>query len=66
VSRFSSTTEQKAKKKPVEKTNPGSLGVDVTPRIKVLSVEDPPTRQAGIKVDDVDSLLAKLKEKALI
>ncbi|CAG0918747.1 unnamed protein product [Notodromas monacha] len=56
----------KAKKKPVQKLSPKDLGVDISSRIKVISVEDPPTRQAGIKVDDVDSLVAKLKEKALI
>jgi len=39
------------------------LGVDVAPRIKVISVEDPPTRQAGQIVPDVDTLIAKLKEK---
>lgn len=38
------------------------LGVDLTPRIKVLSVEDPPVRQAGAIVPDVDTLIAKLKE----
>lgn len=38
------------------------LGVDIAPRIKVLSVEDPPVRQAGSIVPDVDTLVAKLKE----
>lgn len=37
------------------------LGVDVSPRIQVVSVEDPPVRQAGAKVDNVDSLVDKLK-----
>ncbi len=53
----------KAKKKKVEKMKPADLGVDTTPRIEVLSVEDPPVREAGAKVADVDELLAKLKEK---
>lgn len=38
------------------------LGVDLSPRIKVISVEDPPVRQAGSVVADVDTLVAKLKE----
>lgn len=53
----------KAKKKPIQKLTPKDLGVDVAPRIKVISVEDPPTRQAGQIVPDVDTLIAKLKEK---
>lgn len=52
----------KAKKKPIQKLTPKDLGVDTTPRIKVLSVEDPPTRQAGQIIPDVDTLIAKLKE----
>ncbi|XP_065168645.1 electron transfer flavoprotein subunit beta [Atheta coriaria] len=52
----------KAKKKPIAKMTPKDLGVDVTPRIKILSVEDPPTRQAGVVLPDVDALVGKLKE----
>lgn len=52
----------KAKKKPIEKKTPADLGVDITPRIEVLSVEEPPVREAGSKVKDVDELLGKLKE----
>jgi len=53
----------KAKKKKVEKMTPADLGVDVSARIEILSVEDPPVREAGAKVEDVDELVAKLKEK---
>jgi len=53
----------KAKKKPIQKLTPKDLGVDITPRIQVVSVEEPPTRQAGQIVPDVDTLIAKLKEK---
>ena len=42
---------------------PDALGVDVAPRIEIVSVEDPPVREAGIKVADVDELVGKLKEK---
>ncbi|CAD0204007.1 unnamed protein product [Chrysodeixis includens] len=52
----------KAKKKPLKKVSAKDLGVDIAPRIKVLSVEDPPVRQAGSIVPDVDTLVAKLKE----
>lgn len=38
------------------------LGVDTSPRIQVVSVEDPPTRQAGTILPDVDTLISKLKE----
>merc|ERR1712223_90016 len=53
----------KAKKKKMDKMKPGDVGVDVTPRIEVVSVEDPPVREAGITVGDVDELVGKLKEK---
>jgi len=53
----------KAKKKKIEKLTPDALGVDVTPRIEIVSVDDPPVREAGIKVADVDELVGKLKEK---
>ncbi|KYQ48755.1 Electron transfer flavoprotein subunit beta [Trachymyrmex zeteki] len=52
----------KAKKKPIKKITPKDLGVDVTPRIEILSVEDPPVRQAGAILPDVDTLIVKLKE----
>lgn len=52
----------KAKKKPIKKVTAKDLGVDTTPRIQVLSVEDPPVRQAGSVVADVDALISKLKE----
>lgn len=53
---------QKAKKKPIKKVTAKDLGVDTTPRIKVISVEEPPVRQAGSILPDVDTLVAKLKE----
>ncbi|XP_063222603.1 electron transfer flavoprotein subunit beta isoform X2 [Bacillus rossius redtenbacheri] len=52
----------KAKKKPIKKVTPADLGVDTTPRIQVVSLEDPPTRQAGAILEDVDQLVVKLKE----
>ena len=56
----------KAKKKPFEIIKPDALGVDVTPRIKTLKVTEPPKRSAGIKVPDVATLVAKLKNEAKV
>jgi len=53
----------KAKKKKVAKVKPEDLSVDLSPRIKVVSVEDPPVREAGQTVADVDELVSKLKDK---
>lgn len=57
---------QKAKKKPLAQMTPADLGVDINPSLTVLSVEDPPVREAGSKVEDVDQLIAKLKESGVI
>jgi len=56
----------KAKKKPLEVLKPSDLGVDVTPRIKTLKVSEPPKRGAGVKVPDVATLVAKLKNEAKV
>ncbi|WP_290870508.1 electron transfer flavoprotein subunit beta/FixA family protein [Aquabacterium sp.] len=56
----------KAKKKPLETVKPADLGVDVAPRIKTLSVSEPPKRSAGIKVPDVATLVDKLKNVAKV
>jgi len=52
----------KAKSKPLATKAPADYGVDITPRLKTLKVSEPPVRQAGIKVADVDALVAKIKE----
>ena len=52
----------KAKSKPMAIKAPADYGVDIAPRLKTLKVTEPPVRQAGIKVPDVDALVAKLKE----
>jgi electron transfer flavoprotein beta subunit len=54
----------KAKKKPIETLAPDALGVDVTPRLKVLKVEEPPKRKSGVKVKTVAELVDKLKNEA--
>ena len=53
---------QKAKKKKIDKKSLSDLGVDVSPRVETLKVEDPPVREAGIKVETVDDLVGKLKD----
>eukprot|EP01042_Synura_sphagnicola_P029581 gene29581-38147_t len=52
----------KAKSKPLATKTPADYGVVTTPRLKTLKVGEPPVRSAGIKVADVDALVAKLKE----
>ncbi|WP_029029607.1 electron transfer flavoprotein subunit beta/FixA family protein [Salinarimonas rosea] len=54
----------KAKKKPLEETSPEALGVDVAPRLTVVSTAEPPKRQAGVKVGSVEELVQKLKNEA--
>ncbi len=56
----------KAKKKPLDTVSPADFGVDVTPRLKVLKVEEPAARSAGIKVDSVAQLVDKLKNEAKV
>jgi electron transfer flavoprotein beta subunit len=52
----------KAKSKPLAQKTPADYGVDMTPRLTTLKVNEPPARKAGIKVKTVDELVAKLKE----
>jgi electron transfer flavoprotein beta subunit len=56
----------KAKKKPLEVLKPDALGVDVTPRLKTLKVEEPPRRKAGVKVPDAKALVLKLRNEAKV
>ena len=56
----------KAKKKPLDSMSADELGVDVTPRLAITRVEEPPAREAGIKVSDVSDLVDKLKNEAKV
>ncbi len=56
----------KAKKKPLDILEPSALGIDYTPRLKILKVSEPPKRKGGIKVSSVDELIAKLKTEAKV
>ena len=56
----------KAKKKPLETLKPDALGVDISPRISTLKVEEPPKRKAGVKVPDAKTLVEKLRNEAKV
>ena len=56
----------KAKKKPVDQLNASELGVDISPRVEQIKVEEPPKRKAGIKVANVAELVQKLKNEAKV
>ena len=56
----------KAKKKPIEQHSPEDLGVDHTPRLKTVKVEEPPARKGGVKVSSIDELVEKLKNEAKV
>jgi len=54
----------KAKKKTLDVVKPQDLGVDLSPRLKTLKVEEPSKRKAGVVVKSVDELVAKLRNEA--
>jgi len=56
----------KAKKKPIDKKDASSLGINIEPRIEQIKVEEPPVRQKGIMVSDVAELVQKLKHEAKV
>jgi len=56
----------KAKKKKIDKRKVEDIGVDVAPHFDVVDVTDPPVREAGIKVEDVDTLIGKLQDQGFI
>ncbi len=56
----------KAKKKPLETLTPQALGVDVTPRLQLLRVVEPPPRKGGVLVSDVAQLVDKLKNEVKV
>ena len=56
----------KAKRKPLEILTPEDLGVDVSARLKLLKVSEPPRREAGVIVNDVAELMDKLRNEAKV
>jgi len=55
----------KAKKKHIDVLSVAQLGLDITPRFETLSVKEPPKRVGGVKVANVDELVAKLREAGI-
>ncbi len=56
----------KAKKKPIDQLTPEQLGIDPSPRLKVLKVVEPEKRKAGVKVKSVGELIDKLQNEAKV
>ncbi|XP_066575563.1 electron transfer flavoprotein subunit beta [Amia ocellicauda] len=56
----------KAKKKKIDYMKPSDLGVDLISRIEVVSVDEPPQREAGVKVESVEDLVSKLRDSGRI
>ena len=56
----------KAKKKTIDVLSPDDLGIDVTPRLTTLRVEEPSKRQAGVMVSSVAELVDKLRNEAKV
>ena len=56
----------KAKKKPLDSMTVDAPGVDISPRLTIVKVEEPAAREAGIKVADVKELVEKLKNEAKV
>ena len=54
----------KAKKKPIDEKSPADYGVDITPRLQVVTTAEPPGRRSEVKVGSVAELVAKLKDEA--
>jgi electron transfer flavoprotein beta subunit len=54
----------KAKKKPIDEKSPADYGVDIAPRLQVISTAEPSGRKSGVKVGSVAELVGKLKDEA--
>jgi len=56
----------KAKKKPIDAMSPADLGIDTSCRLKVVTVDEPPAREAGVMVSSASELVDKLKNEAKV
>ena len=56
----------KAKKKAIDETSPEDLGVDISARLTILKMTEPPSRQAGVIVEDIAQLVDKLRNEAKV
>jgi electron transfer flavoprotein beta subunit len=54
----------KAKRKPLDEKTPNDYGVDISPRLTMLKVEEPEGRSAGVMVESVSELVSKLRDEA--
>mgnify|MGYP000303143060 CR=1 FL=1 len=54
----------RAKKKPIDAVTPEELGVDITPRLATLKIEEPPKREAGVKLESAAELIDRLVNEA--
>ena len=54
----------RAKKKPLDERTPADFGVDVAPRLEVLTTAEPPARKAGVRLESVAELVARLRDEA--
>jgi electron transfer flavoprotein beta subunit len=55
-----------ARKKPLARTTPAALSVDITPRLEVLAVEEPPRRPAGAVLGSIGELVARLRADGVL
>ena len=56
----------KAKRKPIDEMKAEDLNIDIEPRLEILKVEEPKSREAGIMVKSVDEMIEKLKNEAKV
>ncbi len=56
----------KAKRKPIDEIQVKDLNIDIAPRLEILKVEEPKSREAGIMVKSVDEMIEKLKNEAKV
>ena len=56
----------KARQKKIDSIDVSTLGLDLSPRLSVIEVNDPPERKAGIMVKDIDELMEKLTNEAKV
>ena len=56
----------KARQKKIEEIDVNTFGIDLKNRLDIIEVNDPPEREPGVKVKDVDDLISKLKNDAKV
>jgi len=56
----------RSKKAPIERVTPAELGADVEPQLSLLNVTEPPKRAPGVRVESVDELVARLRERGAL